>query len=73
MKWIKCSERLPEINKSILVTDGTDIWVSYRLNPDIIPTCKNSYFSCSCCNNCPQYSTDITKWMPLPEVTDDIL
>lgn len=66
MKWIKCSENLPEIHKSILVTDGANIWVSYRLNPDIIPTCKTPYFPCACCNSCPEWSTDITHWMLLP-------
>ncbi len=61
MKWIKCSEQLPEKNEYVLICDGTSYEVSHWYSPD---------------NKTKHWSTDYvlkpTHWMPLPEVPDEM-
>ena len=60
LKWIPCGERLPKEKQSVLVTDGSVIWVC-----DIISTDEGYKWEDS-----HGYWLDLdewTAWMPLPK------
>ena len=60
MQWFPCSERLPKEKQSVLVTDGSVIWVC-----DIISTDEGYKWEDS-----RGYWLDLDEWiawMPLPE------
>ena len=61
-KWISCNKRLPKEKQSVLVTDGSVIWVC-----DIISTDEGYKWEDS-----HGYWLDLdewTAWMPLPKPT----
>ena len=62
--WIPCSERLPEIDKDVLVTDGELCWVcSLFESPDIedgLYQWEDNY------GHWHEFETWVA-WMPLPE------
>ena len=61
-KWIPCGERLPKEKQSVLVTDGSVVWVC-----DIISTDEGYKWEDS-----HGYWLDLdewTAWMPLPKPT----
>ena len=75
MNWIKCSERLPEINKWVLVyasgePDEKTITTSCFLTIDIRdrPIWNLLSSGCGCCDS---DLTNVTHWMPLPEPPKD--
>ena len=58
-EWIPVSERLPEVARRVLVTDGENVSFGYVLNyerKDLNPWCTQS--------PCLPHTT--THWMPLP-------
>ena len=57
--WIPCSERLPEVWKSVLVTSG-----HLRVRDIRIAFVNENMEWCSIWNSC---EPDILAWMPLPE------
>lgn len=61
MEWIKCNERMPDFDTDVLVTDGKDCYVAYRVQIGKIeyfePTIPPLYIS---------HSNPIC-WMPLPK------
>ena len=63
-RWIPCSERLPEIDKEVLVTDGELCWVcSLFESPDIedgLYQWEDNY------GHWYEFETWVA-WMPLPE------
>ena len=64
-RWIPCSERLPEIDKEVLVTDGELCWVcSLFESPDIedgLYQWEDNY------GHWHEFETWVA-WMPLPEL-----
>lgn len=59
-QWIPCSERLPEDDKDVLVTDGEDFAVAYwRKDAQAWDDCLHGW--------CDLYGLDVVAWMPLPE------
>ena len=59
-KWIPVTERLPEIARRVIVTDGENISFGYVLNyerKDWNPWCVQL----------PVIYNKVTHWMPLPE------
>lgn len=63
LRWIPCSERLPE--------DGQNVLVAYRTTDKIRPCqyhddgSRNPWYSYL--DNCRAYSNVVIAWMPLPE------
>ncbi len=59
-KWVSVKDRLPEVNESVLVCDGAEIWVDYmyKSHDD-----ERLYFSVV------EYG--VTHWMPLPDMPED--
>ena len=59
-RWIPCSERLPQINTSVITCDADgDIHLDYiiKLGDSSLEFCQNA-----CYGDC-----DVIAWMPLPE------
>ena len=56
--WIKCSDRLPEFNKEVLVTNGKFIYIGELW--------ENDYGFVSAGEFMRIYK--VTHWMPLPEL-----
>lgn len=65
-KWISVKDQLPDNSKinSVLITDGTDIYVAVEWWPDENPL--KTDWSYSYCCGCK--ANGITHWMPLPEL-----
>lgn len=59
-QWIPCSERLPDTDISVLVSDGVYVWVD-ELQEDYEDG-KNIYWWDSQCS----FDFNDTAWMPLP-------
>jgi ankyrin repeat protein len=59
-KWIPVSERLPETNDDVLVTDGVDMFVAWCSR-------KNMWQEWMSSDNNFERNTPIIAWMPLPE------
>jgi hypothetical protein len=57
MNWIDVKDQLPEEKKQILITDGEFVKLGYFSIWD------NGYFW-----GAPPYLSQITHWMPLPEL-----
>ena len=57
-KWISVEERLPEIGKFVLVSDGDDIDAACRYKAFTIPDETETFFWDSV--------FEVTHWMPLP-------
>ena len=61
MTWIKCTERMPEEEEFVLVSDGEFQEVSYWYCPN---------------NKTIHWATDFcmipTHWMPLPEMPNEL-
>ncbi|MDU5780730.1 MAG: DUF551 domain-containing protein [Pantoea sp.] len=56
--WIECSERMPEVNKSVLVWDGHTVntaWLVFHGGWD-----SSAHIS------------QVTHWQPLPEPPEDV-
>ena len=59
-QWISVTERLPENDNDVLVTDGTDCAVAYwRTDAQAWDDCLHGW--------CDLYGLDVVAWMPLPE------
>lgn len=56
-KWITCDELLPEGSGNVLVTDGEDVFIGWRLDGKW----------CSDSHDYYEFSHPIIAWMPLPE------
>lgn len=57
--WIPCSERLPDNDIDVLVTDGTDCAVAYwRTDAQAWDDSMHGW--------CDLYGLEVTAWMPLP-------
>ena len=64
-KWIKCSDRLPEIGETILVYGGGDIHKGRRsLNEEINRSGTILMFS-------TDGGTLVSHWMPLPKPPEE--
>lgn len=59
-KWIPVSERLPETNDDVLVTDGVDMFVAWYSRKGMWQGWKSS-------DNNFERNTPIDAWMPLPK------
>lgn len=57
--WIPVSERLPETNDDVLVTDGVDMFVAWYSRKGMWQGWKSS-------DNNFERNTPIDAWMPLP-------
>ena len=58
--WIPCSERLPDNDIDVLVTDGTDCAVAYwRTDAQAWDDSMHGW--------CDLYGLEVTAWMPLPK------
>lgn len=68
-EWIKCSDRLPEINGNYLVYDGEEIWMTsykwHRKEGNILG------FGLFFKTDPPYVSGEITHWMPLPKPPEE--
>lgn len=64
--WIKCSERMPELNELVLVK-AIDC-VSYDPYFCVAKRIKKNNFQCSCYDT---IETKPTHWMPLPQDPKD--
>ena len=70
MKWIRCSDRLPEINQQILVYLGNgplegEIFRAAFIHYEVGPI-NRFIIEQSCCSGGRAYHNEITHWMPLP-------
>lgn len=57
-EWIKCSDRMPEYFRDVLVTDGKGVEVKWLDEAD----CWDSFME----NNSDIHSGNVAYWMPLP-------
>ena len=65
MEWIKCSERMPDVESGYLLTNGTDVWSVYWLLKESNVENKGWNWGCSCCT--PMINSNVlTHWMELP-------
>lgn len=65
-EWIKCSDRMPELSKNIIVTDGGNIGYIIEYCP---PELDDDYYISGIPDHTSHSMThnSITHWMPLPE------
>lgn len=62
-KWIPVSERLPQINEIVQITDGYDVGHGYLIAVRIMQDSGVAWYSPFCDIDC----SHITHWMPLPQ------
>ena len=63
-QWISVDERLPEIGRFVLVSDGDDIDAACRYKAFTIPEETEPFFWDSV--------LEVTHWMPLPEPPTEV-
>lgn len=67
--WIKCSDRLPEYNISVLAFDTQKIYIAFRQKEEEYnehwSICEDDCCSCVGCTGA------IVAWMPLPKETNE--
>ena len=70
MTWISVKDRLPDNNtvNSVLVTDGTDLYVAVEWWPDENDPLETDWSYSYCCG-CR--ASRITHWMELPELPNE--
>lgn len=68
MTWIKCTDRLPELNKEVLIYFN-GCFISYLRQYDFKGNIRKAWMDCE---NTNFKWEDITHWMPLPEPPNDL-
>lgn len=69
MKWIKCSDELPEIDKDVLCIDLIKNMKVGKLDQDSLYPLNKSWIT----SDYHIHDFDeITHWMPLPEIPNDL-
>jgi hypothetical protein len=72
MDWIKCSERMPELDQSVLIwpkdnSGAMEAFLCKNNKHDFQPG-KIVFITASSCCNGDRFDLDgVTHWMPMPE------